>query len=102
MRGNTKKIPAFKLVPEPLDDDARNLAPFKWAGGQVGKRHQLGGEPTFLQAPEWPHCPGCHEPMSFYGQLDSLNDDYVLADCGMIYVFVCFNDYEVRAVLQSG
>jgi hypothetical protein len=61
----------------------------------------LGGEPTFLQAPEWPACAVCHERMSFYGQLDSLNDDYVLADCGIIYVFVCFDDNEVKALLQS-
>ena len=39
--------------------------------------------------------------MSFYGQLDSINDDYVLADCGLIYVFVCFSDNEVKALLQS-
>ncbi len=101
MRQTIKKVPAFKLVPEPIEDAARNLKPFRWATNDVGKRHQLGGEPTFVQAPEWPLCPVCHEPMSFYGQLDSINDDYVLADCGLIYVFVCFDDNEVKAILQS-
>lgn len=40
--------------------------------------------------------------MSFYGQLDSVNDDYVLGDCGIIYVFVCFDCLETKSVLQSG
>ncbi len=96
------KIPKFRLISEPADAQARNLAPFKWASGDLGKRHQLGGEPTFLQQPEWPLCRVCREAMSFYGQLDSINDEYVLADCGLVYVFVCFDDNEVQAVLQSG
>lgn len=96
-----RKIPAFRLIPEPLEEAARTLEPFRWAPEYVGKRHQLGGEPSFVQAPEWPQCLVCHEPMSFYGQLDSINDEYVLADCGLIYVFVCFDDNEVKAVLQS-
>ena len=96
-----QRIPKFKLVPEPADDDARALKPFQWTDPEIGTRHQLGGEPAFLQASDWPACPACSKPMSFYGQLDSINDDYVLADCGMIYVFVCFDDYEARAVLQS-
>lgn len=40
--------------------------------------------------------------MSFYAQLDSINDDIILADCGMIYVFVCFDCLETTALLQSG
>ena len=40
--------------------------------------------------------------MTFYGQLDSINDDIVLADAGLVYVFVCFNDFEARAIVQSG
>ena len=39
--------------------------------------------------------------MSFYGQLDSLGDQYNLADCGMVYVFVCFDCFESKSVLQS-
>lgn len=101
MRMKIKRVPTFKLVPEPVDEVARSLPPFKWAPEEIGKRHQLGGEPTFLQSPEWPACPVCHEPMSFYGQLDGINDDFVLADCGLIYVFACFDDNEVKAILQS-
>jgi hypothetical protein len=97
-----KTLPTFRLIPEPVDDAARTLEPFKWAPADVGTRHQLGGEPAFLQAPEWPACSACRQPMSFYGQLDAINDQYVLADCGLIYVFVCFDDYEVKSILQSG
>jgi len=39
--------------------------------------------------------------MTFYGQLDSVGDAVCLADCGMIYVFVCFDCYETKSVLQS-
>jgi hypothetical protein len=46
-------------------------------------------------------CPDCRQPMTFYGQLDSIGDDLVLADCGLVYVFVCFDDYRTEAVLQS-
>jgi len=39
--------------------------------------------------------------MTFYGQLDSIDDDVVIADCGLVYVFVCFNDYATASVVQS-
>lgn len=97
-----KNIPPFKLTPEPLTDEAKAIPKFKWAPPEVGTRHQLGGEPTFLQKKtDWPHCPACGEKMSFYGQFDSINDDVVLADCGMIYVFVCFDCFTTHAILQS-
>ena len=40
--------------------------------------------------------------MTFYGQLDSVNDDIVIADAGMVYVFICFDDSEATALIQSG
>jgi hypothetical protein len=49
-----------------------------------------------------PTCADCGERMTFYGQLDSIGDDVVLADVGLVYVFVCFNDFEARAIVQSG
>jgi len=96
-----KKIPPFKLEPIPLNDEAKKLAKFKWADEDVGKRHQLGGEPAFLQEEERPICPDCKKIMTFYGQLDSINDDYIIADCGMIYIFFCFDCNEVKAIVQS-
>jgi hypothetical protein len=96
-----KKIPAFKLVPEPQNDDARNLPKFKWARKEIGTRHQLGGEPAFLQDEAWPNCPSCREKMTFYGQLDSINDDICIADVGMIYVFLCFGCFQSFSTVQS-
>ncbi len=95
------KIPPFKLVAEPLNDDADRAAGFKWAGGDIGTRHGLGGEPSWVQDDQTPRCPSCQQPMTFYGQLDSIGDAFNLADCGLIYVFVCFDDFEASAVLQS-
>jgi hypothetical protein len=95
-----KRIPPFKLIAEPLNDDASNLAPFKWAGGDVGKRHRLGGQSEHISESDYPSC-RCGAKMSFYGQLDSINDEYDLADCGVISVFVCFDCYETKSVLWS-
>ncbi len=39
--------------------------------------------------------------MTFYGQLDSIGDDIMIADCGLIYIFVCFDDFAAQAVVQS-
>ena len=95
-----RDIPPFKLIPEPLNKEAEGLAPFKWADDNIGHRHRLGGQPDFIQSPVVPKC-SCEKEMTFYAQLDSINDEFVLADCGMIYVFVCFECFETRSVLQS-
>ena len=95
-----RTIPPFRLVAEPLNSEAADLPPFKWAGGDVGKRHRLGGEPTFVQKPQFPICT-CGKRMTFYGQLDSINDEFILADCGIIHVFVCFDCFETKSILQS-
>lgn len=94
-----RPIPPFKLVPQPLNEEAAALPPFRWTSGEEGKRHRLGGEPEFLQMPDYPKC-SCGEQMTFYGQLDSINDEFVLADCGIIYVFVCFDCLETKSILQ--
>jgi len=96
-----KNIPPFKLVPEPLNEEAKKLPKFKWAGDEIGTRHQLGGTPQFIQQEDFPFCPECEDQMTFYGQLDSINDDYCIADCGMIYVFVCLDCNETKSIIQS-
>lgn len=96
-----KKIPPFKLIAEPMDGEAKKLPRFKWAPSEVGTRHQLGGTPKFIQKENWPKCYSCSEIMSFYGQLDSINDDFQIADCGMIYVFLCFDCNETISIIQS-
>jgi hypothetical protein len=95
------EIPEIPLVPRPASDAARTALGFKWAGPRVGRRHKLGGRPAWIQGDASPQCPDCQQPMTFYGQLDSIGDAVSLADCGMIYVFVCFDCYECQAILQS-
>ena len=92
-------LPEVKLVRLPRPKKA-----FKWAGNDdsgkpVGHRSKLGGKPDWLQKGyEAPVCPSCHSTMTFYGQLDSINDEATIADCGMIYVFLCFSCYEATAI----
>ena len=87
---------------DPVTSEGEALLGFKWAADDVGVRHRLGGSPTWLQQDATPNCPDCGEQMTFYGQLDSVGDDLVIADAGMVYVFLCFNDFEARAIVQSG
>jgi hypothetical protein len=95
------RIPPFRLVSEPLDEEARNTPGFKWADQKIGKRHQLGGDPDFLQQAAYPLCQACGEMMTFYAQLDSISDKFCIADCGMIYVFVCMGCNTTTSFIQS-
>ena len=95
-----REIPPFKLVPQPLTTEAADLPPFKWAAEEIGTRHRLGGRPDFIQRPRQPKC-ACGKDMTFYAQLDSINDEFILADCGMIYVFVCSDCNETQSFMQS-
>ena len=97
-----KILPLFKLIPEPQTEEAKQLPGFKWAGADVGRRHQLGGTPTMIKESDYPICPECGQSMTFYGQLDSINDDLIIADCGTIAVFICFDCNEVKAEITSG
>jgi hypothetical protein len=94
------KIPEIPLEPKPRTSEARAALGFKW-NDSVGHRHKLGGEPEWLQPAAVPRCSSCTHEMAFYAQLDSVGDELVLADCGMIYVFVCFDCFTTSAVLQS-
>ncbi len=96
-----REIPPFRLIAEPLNDEAAALEGFKWAGGDIGRRHRLGGRPDAIQGIEYPKCPACGEEMNFYAQLDSINDEFVLGDAGKVYVFVCFYCAEASAEVQS-
>ena len=96
-----KNIPPFKLIPQPLTEEAADLPKFKWASPEIGTRHRLGGEPSFIQPADYPQCAECDTTMTFYGQLDSINDQYVLADVGLVFVFVCFGCYATESFIQS-
>jgi len=93
------KIPEIQLVLTPKTEEAKSVIGFQYADAEIGKRSKLGGEPDWIQDEEVPKCT-CGKKMSFYGQLDSIGDSICLADCGMIYVFVCLDCLETKAVLQ--
>jgi hypothetical protein len=97
-----KPIPTIKLVAEPIGPDARDLSlVFKWNKAHQ-PRHQIGGTPAHLKEVDWPKCPNGCGKMTFYGQLDSINDDICIADLGMIQVFLCFDCFETTSLVQSG
>lgn len=96
-----RPIPPFKLSLIPINEEAEKLQKFQWAGDNVGDRNKLGGTPDFLQGEEYPTCDSCRKRMDFYGQLDSLSDEFIVADCGMIYVFICFECIETKSIIQS-
>lgn len=100
----TKVLPEFKLVPEPQDEPAKSLTFNEWSPDFVGNRNKIGGIADYIQKMTTPKCKSCGEDMSFYGQLDSLNDcsgEFDIADCGMIYVFFCFDCNDAQAIVQS-
>lgn len=95
------RVPEFILRAEPLDDAAASAAGSRSAGPEIGTRHRIGGEPTELSPIDYPRCGSCPELMTFYGQLDSIGDDYAIADAGVVHVFVCFDCFETEARISS-
>jgi hypothetical protein len=96
-----KQIPEIPLVPAPQSDEARSAIGFRWANPGPGTRHKLGGKPDWIQGDWTPKCE-CGLLMRFYGQLDSIGDEYNLADVGIIYVFVSPDCWTTKSILQSG
>ena len=96
-----KRLPEFKLIAVPVTEEAAQMAGFKYAAPDIGTRHKIGGSPDFLQSGSIPRCGSCNTEMSFYAQLDSIGDELVIADCGMIYVFCCFWCFDVKAFVDS-
>jgi hypothetical protein len=96
-----RRVPPFRLDAHPQTPEAEAAAAFDWASPEVGTRHRIGGEPDGVAESEYPRCRSCGHPMTFYGQLDSIGDDFVLADAGVIHVFVCFDCFEAAARVAS-
>ena len=92
-----KKIPPFKLEALPLNKEAENLQPFMYAGKEIGNRHRLGGSPENTDPMFLPKCKECNENMSYYGQFDSINDEFIIGDCFVIEVYYCFDCVEAFA-----
>jgi hypothetical protein len=79
-----------------------SMKPFKWAGEDIGFRNKIGGKPDNIAENDYPLCDSCKNKMTFYGQLDSISDDFIIADCGMISVFLCFDCLETKSIITSG
>lgn len=95
-----KIIPEIPLVPHPITKEAKDALGYKW-NDEVGFRHQLGGHPTEITVDQYPLCIECGNTMSFYAQIDSIGDNYDLADCMVIHQFVCFDCFTVKAQLNQ-
>lgn len=99
-----KQLPPFGLVLQPLSDEAQALLlrP-SYVDPAVGTRHRLGGAPDLPRGVDWPSCPQGDGTMSFYAQLDGVPaaTEFDLADAGLIFVFVCFDCFQVQALLHS-
>ena len=93
------KIPEIKLVTVPETDEAKKAVGFKY-NPEAGSESKIGGEPDFIQRDyEWPIC--CGDKMVFYGQIDSVGDNFSLGDCGIVHVFVCFDCFNSYSFIQS-
>jgi len=95
----SKLIPEIGLDLAPRSKEAKDIIGFKWAEDGIGQRSKLGGNPNWIQESSVPLCT-CGKEMTFYGQMDSIGDQVCLADCGMIFVFVCFDCFETKSILQ--
>jgi uncharacterized protein YwqG len=96
-----KTLPEYKLELLPTSKEAKNAMGFPMSTPDIGKRSKLGGTPSFIQTDDWPMCSCCGGRMTFYAQLDAIGDGYDVADCGMIYVFICFDCFETKSFVQS-
>lgn len=102
MDTRNNKVPEYKLILEPLTEEAKKKRCFsQWSPKELGQRFKIGGDPKFIQNEEWPICNECARKMVFYAQLDAVGNEYDLADMGLIYVFVCFDCFTTRSILQS-
>lgn len=93
-------IPEIKLVPVPESQEAKKALGYKW-NKIAGHRHKLGGNPDGVDEKDYPKCADCSEKMTFYAQIDSIGDDFDLADCMVIHQFVCFGCFTVKSELNQ-
>jgi hypothetical protein len=95
------KLPTWRLRAEPVSASAAESGiGLRFGDPEVGFRHSIGGEPSFDPG-EVPTCSSCSGTMTFYGQLDSMNDQVLIADAGLILVYLCFDCFEAKALVAS-
>ena len=84
----------------PETEEAKKAVGYTW-NELAGTRHKLGGEPDGLNDQDYPICDSCKSQMTFYAQIDSIGEDYDLADCMVIHQFMCFGFFEVACRLTQ-
>lgn len=94
------EIPKIKLVPVAEGQEAAAEIGYTW-NKIAGTRHFLGGMPEEAHDYDYPACERCKEKMTFYAQIDSIGENYDLADCMVIHTYVCFNCFEVKSYLAQ-
>lgn len=94
------QIPKIRLHTFPESEEAEKAVGYEW-NMEAGKRHFLGGSPDNVRKEEFPDCDECNEKMTFYSQIDSIGDDYDLADCMVIHTYVCFSCFTVKSNLSQ-
>jgi len=77
-----RKLPQIKLEPNTSDLAVAGIEFLE------NLKTKLGGDPDWVQCPDAPTC--CGVEMTFYAQIDSnINNEFNIADGGMLYVFCC-------------
>ena len=94
------EIPKIKLIPNPESKEAKSALGYKW-NDEAGKRHFLGGKPNGVEESDYPNCKDCGEKMTFYAQIDSIGENFDLADCMVIHTYVCFDCFTVESQLKQ-
>ena len=110
-----KKLAEYRISFERVSRGKHALGPDDWIQA-LGRRSKLGGEPDWVQSDETPECVACHKPMTFVGQIDSIEhnesanphrrdygkQDYMFGDVGMFYIFFCFDCIDTKSIFQCG
>lgn len=94
------QIPKIKLVPDPETEEAKSAILYQW-NAVAGTRHFLGGKPDHVEEKDYPDCKDCGSKMTFYAQIDSIGDQFDLADCSLIHTYVCFDCFTVHSQLSQ-
>jgi uncharacterized protein YwqG len=106
------RLPCFRVLLEPIDEEGWKLLEGRdrWEAGidekdplkrRCYERHQIGGEPCWIEEEETPTCPRCGKEMTFLAQIDSISPEVSFGDVGIVYVFYCFDCLEGKVFAQS-
>lgn len=93
-RTSSRVLPTVHLTPSAEDLRSAGIETDR------GSQNKLGGMPDWIQdEPKSIAC--CGRNMTFYAQFDSgIGGEFNIADCGMIYVFVCDTCWKATSIVQ--